>query len=168
MATPKLIKDLITWTEPTQKHWIEVQKDDENETKKAELDWRVLQSMGIINTNLAINGSSTVRYSQIPLGDGRFLITVTANIAPQTNNLFTNTSIPAGLRPTYLVEIRNYFGEGSFPNIALREDRKTMTELIVYGDNATGAFGATPGRVRILNQHTVERTLSVTYISNIA
>ena len=164
MGIAKLIKDLTTWTTHTQKHWIEVQNDGENESKKAELDWRVLRSIGVRVTNLPIAGSSVIRYSQIPLDGQRFLVTISADIATSAPLTNADVNLPEGLRPKSTQEVSTYFVEGTFPNgdRAIREDRKLMAYLVVLGDDTTGV----PGRVSIANQHNFPRTLSLTYISN--
>lgn len=163
----KLIKQLDDWTTHTQKNLIEVQNDNETSTKKAELDWKILRSIGVKVTNMAIGGDSTVFYSEIPLEGGRFLVTVTANIAPNTNSISIDGILPQGLRPLNLEENRTYFNTGVAPNITMIEDRKMMASIQVYGDASTGGTGdQASGKVRIANQHSVARTLSVTYISN--
>lgn len=169
MGLGKLIKDLTTWTTHTQKHWIEVQNDGENVSKKAELDWRVLRSMGVRVTTLGIDGGNRVRYTQIPLGNGVFLVTVTADIEPNQSNVSTTGTIPEGLRPKYLEEVRTYFGDGtSPPNNAISNDGRVLVAMQVYGDEGAGSGGQASGKVRLLNQHTHARTLSVTYVSNAA
>ena len=169
MGLGKLIKDLTTWSTHTQKHWIEVQNENENTSKKAELDWRVLRSMGVKVTTLSIDGDSRVRYAEIPLGGGVYLVTVTADIAPNTPITSTNTEIPVGLRPRYNMDDRLYFltSVNDYPNIAIHEDRKVLASMQVFGDINTGTGSQASGRVRIYSQHTHGRTISISYISNV-
>lgn len=162
MGLAKLIRDLTTWTTPSQRHWIEVQNDNETTTRRAELDWRVLRSIGVKVTNMSVSGNSTVRYTEIPLDGQRFLITISADIAAATTLTTTDNLLPEGLRPKSVTEISTYFLEGSYPDRAIKSDRKLMAYLVIDGDDSTG----TPGRVRIMNQHTFPRTISLTYISN--
>jgi len=102
-----------------------------------------------------VPGDSTVFYSYMLLPNGRYQVTVTANIAPET--LQNISALPGNLRPQQLVEYSMYFTEGnaSWFTVALREDRRLLSRIHV---NANGV-------ISILNQHTFTRTLSVTYIT---
>jgi len=156
MGISKLIKELTTWTKPSDLHWIEVQNDKKEFSEKARLDENFLKTVGLVSGSLGVVGSNTIDYVIFPLPNNKNYVTVSVSIEPETFQS-SQTPLPVGARPKHLIEHRTFFSEGfaSQFNVRLREDRLLLGRIQVND----------AGVVSILNQHTFPRSFSITFIS---